>query len=170
MASKEIRGLFMTTKDEAAFSARLRDAIPDVMFLDDARSGPPHEIESLANASATQAWILRRPDPMPTRWDQLPTLIQFLRSRDLVREGRTQMRVGRMAVVYDDDGSTGRFVDAVWRVFRKALSNRVAVYDPVRDEKKRRVHDVWIGPDAAAWQRGGGLLASNAANLYYAPE
>ena len=165
--SREIRGFFLTTTDEAELSMRLRSVLPDVMFLHDDRGGTPREIASLSETTTIQVWILRRPRSAALQWDELPPLIQFLRCRIFVREGHERLRVGRMAIVFDEDASTRGVIDKVWKTFRSMCTNRLLAYNPSSHAKGRAVRDIGLGPHARRWHEGGGHLESNAANIYY---
>lgn len=169
MPSKEIPGLFFTRQDEADFSSRLREAISTVGFLDTDRSRPPKLISSIAAASGVQAWIFSATGDAPLTWESMPPTIQFLRCREHTRDGRKELRVGRMAIVYDDV-EVRPFLAAVWKVFRKMCNNQLAAYSLPGHRPGDVVRDIWLGPDARTWHEAGGLLASNAANLYYAPQ
>lgn len=134
---------FMTEKDEADFSALLKEQIPDVRFIDSyawARPEPPVH-DSLAdchgdpyshaiiiNTSILELETYRRnyvgkPVAEREEYDGAPVgpgLIQFLRSRQAgyLPDG---LRNGRLAASYDPetDPATDAFVKAVWKLCRK---------------------------------------------------
>ncbi len=95
MASKEIRGLFMTVADEADFSLHLRAGVERVAILDgkDGPDGRPFEIASISDASGPQAWIFERRDDAPLQWKSLLGEL----ARSLMRATRTNHLVAGMS-------------------------------------------------------------------------
>jgi hypothetical protein len=101
--------------------------------------------------------------PWPLSW----LSSELVACRLFERDGRTELRVGRMAIVYDGNDETRTFVDAVWKEFRRLCANRLIAHDFSNAPNGTPVHDVWLGADARRWHERGGRLASNSADLHY---
>ena len=127
-----------------------------------------------AAADATQWWIPTLPvDPFSLDPKRLPPLIQFQRCSvfpSRLIEGKQELRVGRIAIAVDaTDPAVAASVRKVWTTLKKMTTNEVVRINPVGNFSNGRERTIHIGPDAASWSRDGNLLASNAANIFYAP-
>jgi hypothetical protein len=59
-------------------------------------------------------------------------------------------------------------VARIWALFRKMCTSNVVRINPVSGTIHGPERTIFVGPDAALWQKSGNLLASNAANIFYA--
>ena len=168
MASREVF-FFLTPQDEAELSRRLGMAVPNLLFIDDDRSGEPKVLPSIADASGIQVWLFEPTTGARLSWKSIAPMVQFYRSRVRRAHGPNELGVGRLSAVFpDDDEHTRALVNTVARVLRKMATNVLTTFNPTSGTRGKPIRNIWVGPGAQEWQREGRLLASNAANLYYA--
>ena len=159
---------FMTAVDERSFSSTLRNEMPGVRFVDGARNEFPCEIASLEESRGALAWI-GCPEAGALTWSALRHRVQFVRSGHRTAEGQGVLYPGRLAIdVPPGSEATRTFAAAVWAALRANCTNKLAIFDMAAMSYKRRVRNIRAGGEAAAWERGGGTLSSNAARLCYA--
>jgi hypothetical protein len=168
MTSKELV-FFMTPADEILMIQRLRERMPWLILLGD--RDRELVITSEVGESPVQAWIpTSEIDPAHFVPSKLPPLIQVLRSHvfsSRLLQGKDELWQGRLSIVYDSaDRAVHEVVQRVWRIVRGMGTTDVVSINPVSGTVYGRERNIMIGPDAA---RSGNLLASNAANVFYAP-
>jgi hypothetical protein len=144
----------MTSADELAFSRELRNAVPQIRFIDDNvwDSPQPTLAESIAACKTHFAFIwnpsLIRQLPVVRRGDgryegpNSGPVIQYVRS--LKVDGL--LRSGRIAAGFDDvDESMLDFANVVWQVLGKVANPRLVTLDG------EPVPEYWAGSDAIYW-------------------
>ena len=172
MTSKRLE-VFLSGDDERMLLDALRSKLSWMVVLETTKGGRDLYVRNDFE-SPTQAYLPTAPlgaGPIDLR--SLPPLIQVLRSGVFpshVMPGKPEMRQGRLAIVYERAGEPVELtVKTVWSVAKKLCSANVVGFNPVSNICLGPVTGIWIGPGAAEWSRDGKLLASNAANVFYAP-
>jgi hypothetical protein len=165
--------LFLTPLDEQSLLREVQREFPWLTLLEqvECRLRPVAHLDR-----QIQVWLPAAPMPEeaylePTR---SPPLIQFLRcctfpSRLL--EGKSELRQGELSIIHDaDDDGVDSVVRRIWVISKKMCTSDIVRINPVAGTIDGWEHHIFVGPDAVRWAKAGNLLASNAANIFYAPK
>ena len=152
-----------TERDERAFSRLLKEALPNIIFLDRHAWEKPklQSWDSIDQCKTAYTYIWNRPaklrgaeivDHRDLRWPETGPSIQFLRSRS----DSNFLHAGSMSAGIDDDDPARQvmvdFIKLVWKIAKKFAPVRVDHVAP--DDNSiitPRPPGFLVGPDAAAW-------------------
>ncbi len=156
MTERMLRG-FLDGEDEAALWAALAEGTLGIRLLEtvpaDRVLASPGESKEIQLALAA---------------DQGTSRVQFLRCRELEREGRAALRVGTFSLISSPGDPAERVFDALRRATRQWSRIPLETYNPNSEHHLARpVKGLFAAPGAARFSLRGGILSDVNANLYY---
>jgi hypothetical protein len=172
--------LFLSKTDEGLFETKLREAIPDLVFVDGSlwKNEHPPERPSLSGCRKRTVFLWSRAvcrklpckkyDNGITRGPTSGVVIQWIRSSERAK----LLTSGDMSVGFQKDNlPMKQFVDAVWKVLRSLNCATLCGFDPkVKKKLARNIKNYIVGPGARQLSLEGAQLKHNAVDVYYKVE
>jgi hypothetical protein len=172
--------LFLSKTDEALFETKLKEAIPDLVFVDGSQwqNEQPPEKPSLSGCRKRTVFLWSRVvcrrlpckkyDNGITRGPTSGVVIQWIRGSQRAK----LLSSGDMSVGFQKDNlPMKQFVEAVWKVLRSLNCATLCGFDPKAKKKlDRNIKNYIVGPGARQLSLKGGQLRHCAVDVYYKVE